>query len=476
MKTIKYISIVLILILGISSCELPDNVDPKHAVEVPIGTLFSNAEVALVNQVNNMSVNYNISRLIVQYWQETTYFDESRYNFQDRKIPDRYALAFYRNVLMDFKDAKILLNAQELEAGQAIERNNKVHIIGILEVYAWHCLIDAFGDMPYTEALLGAENTTPAYDNDTDVYADIISRLEGAIAGLNAGYGSFGGADFIYGGDVASWKKFGASLLLRLGIRIADVDAAGSQSAVSTAVAAGVFASQDESGYLFYTGVTPHVNTIYNGFINDGRSDYLPTNTIVDKMLELNDPRLPLYFTQYEGEYIGAIAGLDGAQSYNNYSHFASRFFEADFEAILIDYAEVEFLLAEAAERGFGVSGTAEEHYANAITASIVYWGADEATAADYIATVPYSSADWKEILGTQKWIALYNRGVEGWAEWRRLDFPILNVPEGMVYGDIPLRMPYPYDEVAQNGINYYAAADAIGGDKTSTPVFWDKY
>lgn len=476
MKTIKYISIVLILILGISSCELPDNVDPKNPVEVPISTLFSNAEIALVNQVNHMSVNQNISRLIVQYWQETTYFDEARYNFQDRKIPDRYARTFYRDVLMDLKEAKILLNAQELQLAQAIERDNKIHIIGILEVYAWHCIIDAFGDMPYSEALLGAENTTPAYDNDTDVYADIIARLEAAIAGLNAGQGSFGSADFIYNGDVAAWKKFGASLLLRLGVRIADADAAAAQSAVGTAVAAGVFASQDESGYLFYNGVVPHVNCIYGGYTIDGRKDYIPTNTIIDKMLELNDPRLPLYFTQYEGEYIGAIAGLDGAQSYNNYSHFAPRFFEPTFEAILIDYAEVEFLLAEAAERGLGVSGTADEHYANAITASVVYWGGDETAATDYIATVPYSSADWKEILGTQKWIALYNRGVEAWTEWRRLDFPILNVPEGMVYGDIPLRMPYPYDEVAQNGDNYAAAAAAIGGDEMSTPVFWDKY
>ena len=475
MKTIKYISIVLILILGISSCELPDNVDPKNPVEVPAGTLFSNAEVALVNQVDVINVNLNISRLLVQYFQETTYFDESRYNFQDRKIPDTYALLLYRDALMDFKETKISLNSQELQLAQATERDNKVHICSILEVYAWHCIIDAFGDMPYSQALLGAENTTPAYDNDADVYTDIIARLKVAVAGLNASEGSFGSADFIYNGDVALWKKFGASLLLRLGMRISDFDATAAESAVTTAIDAGVYGSQDESGILYYSGVTPHVNTIYDGFTIDGRKDYLPTTTLVDKMIELGDPRLPLYLTEYEGEFIGAIPGLDGAQSYNNYSHFAPRFFEASFEAILIDYVEVEFLLAEAAERGIGATGAAD-HYANAITASVIYWGGDETAAIDYIATVPYASATWKEILGTQKWLALYNRGVEGWAEWRRLDFPILNVPEGMVYGDIPVRMPYPYDEVAQNGANYYAASDAIGGDLTSTHVFWDVY
>jgi len=158
----------------------------------------------------------------------------------------------------------------------------------------------------------------------------------------------------------------------------------------------------------------------------------------------------------------------------SNLSHFAGRFFAPDFEAILIDFVETEFLLAEAAQRGWSVGGTAEEYFNNAVTESVLYWEGTEASATDYLTANPYDAANWKESLGTQKWLALYNRSVEAWAEWRRLDFPVLNVPSGMVYGDIPVRMPYPFNEIKNNKANYEAAAAAIGGDDQRTKLFWD--
>jgi len=111
MKIIKYLSLALILIIGVSQCKLPDNIDPKHPTEVPYYTLFSNGLDNMVRQTESTSVNNNIQRLTVQYWQETTYFDESRYNYQDRQIPDGFASRFYKDVLMDFQEArKILTN------------------------------------------------------------------------------------------------------------------------------------------------------------------------------------------------------------------------------------------------------------------------------------------------------------------------------------------------------------------------------
>lgn len=478
MKTIKYIFSVMVLVVTVfafSSCEKPDNINPKAATEVPAEVLFSSAEVALVNQVNNMSVNYNTTRLLVQYWQETTYFNEARYNFSDRNIPDNYSAALYRDAIMDFKEAKRLLNEKTLTlASDKAQRDNQVAIADILQVYAFQVAVDAFGDMPYSEALLGLDDTYPAYDDAATIYADLLARLTADIATLDASEGSYGSADFIYGGDVTLWKKFAASLKLRVGMRLADVNPTAAKAAVESAYAAGVFDAEDESGILYYSGIYPYVNTIYSGFFVDGRKDYIPTNTLVDYMKAMDDPRLPLYFTQYDGEYVGAIAGLDGAQSYNNYSNFADRFFQPDFEAILIDYVETEFLLAEAAQRGWSVGGTAEDYFNNAVTESILYWEGTADQAADYLAANPYNAANWKESIGMQKWLALYNRGVEAWAEWRRLDYPILNVPEGMVYGDIPSRMPYPFNEIKNNKSNYVAASSAIGGDDMRTKLFWD--
>ncbi|MGY0040065.1 SusD/RagB family nutrient-binding outer membrane lipoprotein [Pedobacter sp. NJ-S-72] len=158
-----------------------------------------------------------------------------------------------------------------------------------------------------------------------------------------------------------------------------------------------------------------------------------------------------------------------------------------DFEALLLDYPETEFALAEAVERGFNVGGTAADHYNKAVTASILYWTgtADEATT--YLARpdVAYATANgnYKEKIGTQKWIALYNRGFESWTEWRRLDFPKLapptaatapagqTVPAGLT---IPLRLIYPIGEQTLNGANYSAAAAAMGGDAVTSRMFWD--
>jgi hypothetical protein len=463
-----------VLIFGISACELPDNVDPKNPSEVPPETLFTNGLVYLFNQVDDVNVNRNTMRLIVQYWQQTTYFDESRYLFLDRNIPDNYASRFYRWSLMDLKEAKTLYESGEI-GGDPDEISNMINVISICEVYGWHCIVDAFGDMPYSQALLGSENSTPAYDDAAEIYSDIISRLDEALGALNVNAGSFGAADVFYGGDVASWKKFGASLMFRLGMRLADVNPSLSVSTVNKALQYGVFESQAESGLLNYAGVVPHVNAIYNAYVVDNRADYLPTNTIIDMMKEMNDPRLPLWFTQYEGEYIGAIAGLDGAQSYQNYSQFTEMFFEPDLPAIISDYVEVLFLMAEAAQRGgYNVTMSAQEYYDMAVTESILYWGGTQEDADAYLAANGYDAGNWKMSIGTQKWLALYNRGIEGWTEWRRLDYPILNIPEGMVYGDIPRRLPYPYAEVNQNGANYQAAVDKMGGDDHRMRVFWD--
>lgn len=474
MKILKFFLLTFILALVFSACDLKDNVDPKAASEVPVETMFANAQLEMVNQVNSTSVNLNISRLLVQYWQESTYFTESRYNFQDRGIPDLYSSRFYVRALRDFKEAKGLLESPDY-GGDRAAAINQVNIIEICNVYAWHCIVDAFGDMPYSEALDAANNAQPKFDDDAAIYADLISRLTTAVNGLDFNSGSWGSEDAMFGGDLASWKKFGASLLLRLGMRMADADAGAAQAAINSAMGFGVYAAGEEAA-LTYIGVTPHVNTIYNAFVIDGRSDYLPGETIIEKLKDLSDPRLSLWFTEYEGEFVGATIGLDGAQSYNNFSHFTDMFFDPTLKAVLIDYSEVEFLMAEGVERGLITTGTAEEHYNNAITASIESWGG---AVGDYLTNpdVAYSTAtgDWKQKIGEQKWIALYNRGVEAWANWRLLDHPILLVPEGLEYSDIPLRMPYPYDAGELNGTNYDAAATAIGGDNVQSRVFWDK-
>jgi hypothetical protein len=483
MKNKTLYSIFLILAIFVTSCELPDNVDPKYAQSVSSDAMFTQIEIALVNQITDMNVNRNISRLLVQYQSEVTYTTESRYNFSDRQIPDAFSGNIYRGVLMNLKDCKAKISAKVLTPSYTVEQqNNELAIANIWEIYAWQVLVDQFGNIPYSEALLSSVNSTPKYDDALTIYKDLITRLSAAITSIDVTSGGFGKADILYEGDAVLWKEFAASLKLRIALRMADVPSINSSALVSQAVAAGVFADQSESAIFKFYGVTPNVSPFYQAFVLDARKDFCPTNTIVNLMGTLNDPRREVWFTQMPaGSYTGLTYGKTGSSTYANYSHFADAIrLDPKYPTILCDYVEVEFLLAEAAARGLGGVTSASTHYNNAILASLKYWGVSDADAALYLAqpSVSYATATgtYKQKIGTQKWLGLFDRGVEGWAEWRRLDFPVLSVPSGMTYADIPVRMPYPFNENKMNKTNYEAAAAAIGGDEATTKLFWDKF
>lgn len=487
MKKVIY-SIFFTLAVFITSCNLPNNVDPKHAETIAANPVFTYALTELANQVGSINVNINTTRLLAQYQAEVTYPTESRYNFSDRQIPDAFFTRLYERVLMNLKDASITIENTVAATTEAEKmKTNKLAIIEVCNVYAYQILVDAFGNVPYTEALMGRANSTPKYDDAYTIYMDLIARLDAAMADMDPDYDSFGDADVMYGGDVALWKEFAASLELRMALRLADVPAANPSAIVTKALAAGVFESQDESAIFKYTGVSPYVNSYYTEYVINARKDFNPTVTLVDLMNGLNDPRRPIWFTLYDDGtnppyYKGETYGMSAAATYKNYSHFSTMMrLDPKYPVILSDYVEVEFLLAEACERSLGgkTPAEAELHYDNAINASMLYWGVTQAQADVYLGqpSVAYTTAagDWKQKIGTQKWLGLFDRGEEGWAEWRRLDYPEFNPPVGMTYTDIPLRMPYPYNENKQNKDNYTAAVAAMGGDEVDIPLFWDK-
>jgi hypothetical protein len=148
----------------------------------------------------------------------------------------------------------------------------------------------------------------------------------------------------------------------------------------------------------------------------------------------------------------------------------------------------MEFYKAEAVERGFNVGGgTAEEHYRNAVIASILEWGGTLEQAQEYYGqpSVSYNTApgDWKRKIGIQSWIALYNRGYDAWTEWRRLDWPKLEVPFGadpnFSTGETPqviVRLSYPVVEQNLNKANYDAASASIGKDWKTQKLWFDKF
>jgi hypothetical protein len=474
MKKLLYALSALVLVLTACTKDLSSlNVDPKNPATAPSYAFFTNAQRALSNTLASSNVNLNIFRLIVQHWQETQYTEESNYDLGGREINDAVWNAFYRDVLRDLQEAKNLIPNDVKDAGL---QKNQLALVEIMQVYSYYYLVTTYGDIPYTEAL-DINNPFPKYDDAQTVYNDLLSRLDAAIGNLDPATGSFGGADIVYGGDVAKWQKFANSFKLKMGMTIADSDPAKAKTVVESAIAAGVFTSNDDNALFAYQGAPPNTNPIWVDLVQSGRDDFVPASTLINQMQSLNDPRMNDYFT-FDASGTKYSGGNPGeSSSYAQLSHVNPAITEPDFPGTLLDYSEVEFLLAEAVLRGYTVTGTALEHYNSAITASIEYWGGTAAEATAYLAQpgVVLDATNWKQSIGIQKWIALYNRGMDAWIEWRRLDYPQLE-PAAEAVSGIPVRYPYPVNEQNVNSKNYDAAAEAVGGDVVETKLWWDKF
>ncbi len=486
----KIYLILIVLITGFVSCtdQFADfNTDKKNPAVVPGESLFSNAQKELSDYVNNTNVNINIFKLMAQYWTETTYVDEANYDLITRNISTNIYSRLYLRVLKDLKESSKIITATEVVASQEPVKKNKLAIIELVDVYAYSQLVDVFGNIPYTQAL-DPENVYPKYDDAHDVYKDLLVRIDAALANLDKTSDSFGSADFYYGGDVAAWIKFGNSLKIRIAITIADGDNALAKSSVEAAVSK-CFTSNADDCLMKYETSAPNYNQLYADLIASGRHDFVAANTIIDAMNTLNDPRIGSYFTQVDTSSVPGTVKLayKGGEygylnSYSQSSHISDAVQTPDFPGIMLTYSEIQFYLAEAKERGYTVPGTAESYYNAAITASFDFWGT--AGAATYLAKpeVAYTTAvgptaTWRQKIGLQSWIANYTRGLEAYNTWRRLDYPILYLPEyTTAYSDIPVRFTYPVNEQTLNADQYAAASTAVGGDLVTTKLFWDKY
>ena len=196
-------------------------------------------------------------------------------------------------------------------------------------------------------------------------------------------------------------------------------------------------------------------------------------------MNSTNDPRRPFFFGEVPvtGGFAGGVPGK--GNTFNLFSPPSDAVELPEAPSTLMSYAEVEFILAEAAERGYSVGGTAQSYYNAGVTASITAWGGTSTDATAYLAqpSVAYATAagTYKQKIGTQKYLALYNQGFDAWTEQRRLDFPVLVEPF-QAQSPYPVRFTYPVNEENLNSSSYNEASTAIGGDKVETKLFWDTF
>ena len=457
--------------LAITSCtsDLSDlNVNGKAPESVPSGALFANAVMGYYDFDAVQNVNLNNLRLWSQHWTQTTYVDESNFNLNERDVNGSTFFNMYVTVIRDCEEARTaVMNGPESAAAKAAS----IAAIEVMEVMAYQYLVDLFGDVPYSEAL--SETNVPKYDAGSDIYADLLNRLDAAVADLN-GSNTFGSSDIIYGGDAAAWKKAANSLMLRMAVRMIGYDAAAAKSWGEKAIAGGVFTSSADDMRLYYSSAPPHTHPMWETLVQSGRTDYVASATLGDVLNGLADPRRAGFFKNLGGSdsVTGAPHGFQ--VNYYDYSQPGTALEDPTWSHAAISYVEVEFLMAHAAVAGWAGASDAATHYENGIRASIEEWGGSSADADAYMMhpLVAFSSTTAATQIGVQKWIAMYSNAFEAYAAVRMYDLPMQTAA---LAGTVtPTRYSYPLDEYSLNTTNVQAAAANYGGDDTFAKVFWD--
>jgi hypothetical protein len=411
---------------------------------------------------------------------------------------------YYRDVMKSLVDVLTATEADE-------KRSNLYHSARIWRAYTSMILTDSYGDVPYFEAGKGYIEgvSLPKYDTQEDIYTDILKELEEASAALDAAK-PLVTSDVLYSGDIASWKAFGYSLMLRAAMRLSKVDQDMAQQYVTKAVTGGVIQSNAGSGVVRHTSL--YFNAI-GSFVNGSEANnYFLTGNFVDYLKANNDPRLQSIAVRYVGAASGpqqipanasfdpavqigmpmgydngtivAKATADGLASFYDYSQLDRfRMGKVDAPCFLVTNAQTKLLLAEAVVRGW-TTGDAAALYADGIRAHMVemtqYSTASSIATADidaYIAAHPFDLPNAFEQINTQYWVASFLNGPEAFANFRRSGFPALTpnpFPGKDITGDFIRKLTYPDTEL---GINAENVQEAITrqGNALDTRVWWDK-
>jgi hypothetical protein len=473
--------------------------------------LLTNAIESMTDRVHEIFLGHEMGSCWVQHMAKVQYPDEDRY------VP---RMSVINNTWSSFYAASGF-DAQTIYNLGVKTSNDSYKAVGlILKSYIVSVLTDEFGDVPYTEAWMGSDatkpNLSPVYDTQESIYAALLSNLEEANTLLTDDSPEIAG-DILFDNDLTKWKKFANSLRLRLLMRRSDrVDpSADMKKIVDDPDTYPIFESIADNAALAYLGSAPN-----NHPINENRKtrddhrvsktlvDYMYTNAVADY-----DYRIFAYAEPATGpkDFVGLPNGMmsAAAAAYNgnglaNTSKIGNYFSAPEAPGMLMSYPELQFILAEAAARGFLTGApdmvAAEEYYNEGVTSSYMNFadaiaaGIGKFYGAPEDAYMPgtgdpdtdpliwfleydgvFDPAKALEQIATQKWVALFDQGLQAAFEWRRTGFPKLTPAiSGQNQGKIPVRAYYPSDEEGRNPTHLKEAVARQGADDLNTRVRWD--
>ena len=509
MKKITILYITALLLGSMSSCTKDFeeiNTNPNVVEKPNPNYIFSKA------QLDGLNNNYFFTNILecggmLQHY--ATYKEAS--GVGDKYLSNEvYYSAYFNQVYpLALNETEIVINAVKSNPNDS----NKLNIARIWKAYLYHRITDLYGDIPYSEAAKANSEQIflPKYDTQEFIYKDLLKELDEAAIALDATKPSFGGADFIYNGDVAKWKKFSYSLMLRLGLRLTKVDPSLAKTWVTKAIAGGVILNGTDNAIMKYTDGPNDFNRNPVGF-DARRQDFTAgsfgqknveggklAKTFIDLLKTTADPRISVYAGVWQGNVQnttlavqkGFPNGTKTAPTAIEQATYSepnqSTVFKYDAPLVLISNAETNLYLAEAAARGWYTAETDKDLYEKGVKASFLNMGIYGAAyaitdAIPYLTLNPFNTAGSFEAkmnqIHTQIYVALFVDEQEIYANWRRTDYPVLipvNFPGNVTNGTIPRRLKYSTSEYSVNSTNLAEAVKRQGEDTFTTKIWWDK-
>ncbi|SFW74007.1 SusD/RagB family nutrient-binding outer membrane lipoprotein [Chitinophaga sancti] len=374
-------------------------------------------------------------------------------------------------------------------------------ISDIIKVFNFAYITDLYGDIPYSEALLSKDSSIvhPGYDRQEDIYPSLLATLTAANDTLASNAQTIDADyDILYGGVALNWRKFANALHLRLLLRMAKKSATAyteMQNMLNDPAKYPLFESNNDDAALKYLGVNA-IDSWPGGNLNSKATEidkYKPAKEIVDTLLRLHDPRLPVWaapvsvtagYTVDANLYVGVPNAIASPYDYNggetHISKMAPIFYANQnnlLKASMMSYAEQCFILAEVMQQGKVTVNdeTAASLYIKGISASLDAYGISASAKATYLAQAAVQYNGTLVQLITQKWIANFLKGPEGWFDQRRTGYPVFVTGPLAAISEIPSRYKYPTTEQSYNLDEYNAAVTRQGTDALTTKMWYLK-
>lgn len=530
-KNITLVSVWTIMLCTACAKKFKDlNTNPHEATEdmmatdnLKTGAFFSQMQrnVVLFKDGSNLSSDYQVAQgltsdLYSGYIAPTgTWFGSvhnGSYYFISGWIERTFTSGF-ASVMPAWQAIKKIADEQDLPEIAAIAT--------IVKVEGMHRVADAYGPIPYNNYGSGTLQNT--YSSLQDVYTQFFTELDEAIDVLtpyaqgNPSATIFKPYDNVYAGNITNWIKFANTLRLRLALRIVYANAGLAQTEAEKSISNpfGVISNLNERAALQHSSNLNYYHPLQEIAYSFNAGEARMSASMDAYMNGYADPRRAVYFTKADdGNYHGVRQGITttnwtpytGTKISNLNMNMSST------QIVWMTAAESYFLRAEGALRGWNMGATAEDLYNQGIVVSFAENGLQASDAATYSAdnaltpiaftdnsgqsgnniaapsaiTIAWNAADNLETnlerIITQKWIAMYPDGPEGWAEFRRTGYPklfpvVTNNSNGTVNTALQVRrIPYPQSEYNNNRAGVQSGIAALGGpDGGGWKLWWDK-